>query len=170
MDLIYSFNEISHILIDFECITKFRIGLFDNHFHEILSYPSRLSNFCKTIRSDESLNLQCQQCDYHSFQHCKSHGHSYVYQCHLGLTEIIVPIQTNISIIGYLMCGQIFTQNISYENFIRQYPHISSTSVDLKQLKSTLHNKKIVTKDIIASTTRFMNILHITYHMPNTFF
>ena len=68
------------------------------------------------------------------------------------------------------MCGQIFTQNISYENFIRQYPHISSTSVDLKQLKSTLHNKKIVTKDIIASTTRFMNILHITYHMPNTIF
>lgn len=56
------------------------------------------------------------------------------------------------------MCRQIFTQNISYENFIRQYPHISSTSVDLKQLKSALHNKKIVTKDIIASTTRFMNI------------
>lgn len=67
MDLIYSFNEISHILIDFECITKFRIGLFDNHFHEILSYPSVYQIFVKLFDLMNHSICNAKECDYHSF-------------------------------------------------------------------------------------------------------
>lgn len=115
MDLRYSFQSLSQILQDFHSLTNLRIALMDQEFHEVLAYPSRLCDFCREIRQNDSINKKCLQCDYKAFSHCRHTKQAYLYQCHIGLTEIIVPILSNGHILGYLMCGQIL-QNTSDSN------------------------------------------------------
>ena len=108
MNLIYSFDEINKILFDFNKLTNFRIALFDNNFTEFLSCPTRLSRFCKTLREDITLNEKCHRCDFEGFVKCTNERKTIIYQCHMGMTEIISPIISSDTIIGYVMCGQFF--------------------------------------------------------------
>ena len=114
MDGCFNISEINSVLQAFYRITKARIALFDSNFHEYLAYPDRLSPFCKYIRTQETLNARCRECDNCSFAYCRRTGQPYRYRCHLGLTEIIVPIRRDQEIIGYLMCGQIPGEDFPY--------------------------------------------------------
>ena len=115
MNLIYSFDEINKILFDFNKLTNFRIALFDNNFTEFLSCPTRLSRFCKTLREDITLNEKCHHCDFEGFAKCTNERKTIIYQCHMGMTEIISPIISSDTIIGYVMCGQFFSSDSLYK-------------------------------------------------------
>ena len=157
MELIYNINEIKEILIDFHNLTKFRIALFDKDFNELLSYPTRLSNYCKIIRSEPILNTACNNCDYISFSKCKKTQSPVMYECHAGLTELIVPIKSSGTTIGYIMSGQLrntdsaFNWNTILENF-------SKYNLDFKTLKNSYNFRPQLSDHIIKSALNILTI------------
>jgi len=166
MELIYSLNEVSQILVDFYNLTKFRIALFDKNFQELLAYATRLSSFCKNIRTDESLNEKCKFCDYQGFQKCKKTGISNVYQCHIGLSEIIIPVKFNSIIIGYIMSGQIFTTDTPYKNLEELKEFLNEAHIDFHQLALSFKGRKVISSNLLASTVNFMEIM--AYYLYQT--
>ena len=167
MELIYNLQEIRTLLIDFYNLTRVRIAIFDKNFCELHAYPTRLSTFCKTLRADPVLNETCKQCDYSAFSSCKRTKQPIVYQCHAGLTEIIVPLQSSDMIIGYLMAGQIYNSQTPYDTWDKVQNLLKeSTGLDLGQLKQAYHTRPKIHASKIGSITNMLKIC--SYYLLKT--
>ncbi len=159
MELSFSLNDVKKTLEDFYNITNFRIALFDEHFNELLAYPSRLSDFCKIIRSDHELYESCRFCDFNGFCRCQKTKEPVIYQCHMNLTEIIFPIISSNVIIGYLMCGQIHTDETdsAVQSMVCNYT--SSNGINTDDLMMIHKKQPITSLKVIDSILHFLNII-----------
>lgn len=165
MNFYYSFQALSQVLLDFYHLTDLRIAFMNQEFQEVLAYPSRLSNFCKEYRTDESNNKKCLQCDHKAFSHCSQIKCSYVYQCHLGLTEIIVPIIFEDKILGYLMCGQLLYNNPANSFFPPETAFKKLQLVPETKIFSTLRMLEIISKHLTTSDFILQNPNTLSYKL-----
>lgn len=159
MELLYDLKEIRKFLVDFYNVTECRVALFDLEFNEIQSYPTRLSTFCSILRNETNLNQLCRNCDYNSFELCKATKKIMIYECHAGLTEIIIPIlsKTN-TIMAYIMCGQTFQTTSSFNTWDKIYAYLKNYNLDFENLKQsyTAQNKTTALK--INSTANILSL------------
>ena len=118
MDFNYSLEKVTSVLEDFYALTNYRIALFDASFHELVAIPSRISERCKLLREDETFHLACLACDYKNFQKVKETKQALIYQCHAGLSEMIIPLLSKDIIIGYFMCGQVNIETPEEESLL----------------------------------------------------
>ncbi|MBP3478440.1 MAG: PocR ligand-binding domain-containing protein [Oscillospiraceae bacterium] len=98
------------VLKDFYILTKIRIGVFDNEFQELLSYPTEQQGFCGVLRMDAEEDAKCHASNRRGCVKCAKTQTLTFYRCHAGLTEAVVPISDRSGIIGYVMFGQILPQ------------------------------------------------------------
>ena len=110
MSIQFQREEMMELLKDFYTLTKLRIVLFDDEFREITSWPGRHSTYCQLIRADSEAKNACNQCDLQACMKCRKSGKLYMYQCHAGLWETVVPLQYESVVIGYLMFGQVLME------------------------------------------------------------
>lgn len=117
------------LLKDFYVLTKIRIVLFDSKFRELMSYPPKQQGFCGVLRATQEGDAKCSESDRGGCVRCTKTQGAAVYKCHAGLTEVVVPIQDQNGIFGYVMFGQIIPRE-SYEEtkrqIERQYPQYAS--------------------------------------------
>jgi len=107
MNLRLETQELRELLVDFYILTKIRIVIFDNEFSEILAYPEKPCDFCTVIKNNPTAKSHCDSSDREACKICLSSGKLYMYKCHAGLIEVVVPIKVNDIILGYIMFGQI---------------------------------------------------------------
>ena len=100
-------NNLYQILKDFHTLTKIRIVLIDGDFNEMISYPPEQKGFCSIIRKNIEINAKCVECDREACQRCAKNKELIKYQCHSGLTEVVVPIYDRDGVMGYAMFGQV---------------------------------------------------------------
>lgn len=158
MTLMYNFKEIESILIDIHNLTKFRIAIFDNNFQELLSYPNRLSSFCKIVRSDSTLNNKCRKCDFYHFSECEKTKEPIIYTCHAGLSEMIIPISSTGLIIGYIMLGQIYCCDMPRTEIRKIYNTLCNFDIDINKLRIVSNTVPKVSKSNINSACNLTNI------------
>lgn len=106
-----SMDELNRVLKDFYNLTQFKIVLYDSSRHVLTTYPNTMSAFCSGVRRSPLLAEKCIECDNHGFDICDQTRKPYIYKCHLGITEAVVPIYANDINIGYLMFGQILSDD-----------------------------------------------------------
>lgn len=158
MDLIYNLKEIRTLLIDFYTLTGLRVAIFDKHFHELDAHPSRLCSFCKLVRTSSPINDTCKACDFSAFSRCKKERRPIIYHCHLGLTEIIVPIEASEIIIGYLMAGQIFDTQTPYPGWDSIYEKLQPFFPDPAPVFRTYRSRPRISSDKTRAAAHFMEI------------
>lgn len=100
-------NELKKICIDFFNLAGTGFSLWDEAKNNIFSYPESHCSFCKCIRENRDLYLNCIKSDTKGLKEVDRTKKPYIYTCHMGLTEAIVPILQDDEIAGYLMMGQI---------------------------------------------------------------
>ena len=98
---------LKELMQSFYTLTGIKIVIFDNAYHEILSYPETHCNFCTLMHSMETTRCKCIESNENSFRKCKKTAQLEVYHCHAGLVEAVAPLIDNGAIIGYVMFGQI---------------------------------------------------------------
>ncbi len=157
MELVYNLDEIRSIFVDFHNLTKFRIALFDENFSELLSYPNRLSTYCKILRSNALLNSACNACDYNAFSKCRHTRSPVTYECHAGLTEIIIPVISDNTIIGYIMSGQLRKEETNF-NWEYILSSLCDYDLDYELLKGAYEHRPQLKFEIIESATRILGI------------
>lgn len=106
-----SMDELNLVLKDFHRLTGFLIVVYDSTRQVLLSYPNKMSRFCSAVRQSPALTARCIQCDNQAFDLCDKTRKPYIYKCHMGITEAVAPIYANDVNIGYLMFGQILSDN-----------------------------------------------------------
>jgi AraC-like DNA-binding protein len=79
----------------------------DNNGFSVYGYPNlSTAPFCCAMRNHPTLNHLCRVSDHRAVSVSQNQNDPYMYTCHAGLTEIIVPVRKSNLIIGYLKCGQ----------------------------------------------------------------
>ena len=110
-------------------ITKLPIAVYDTDMGIIFGYPGSCP-LCSYIVNYPTVISKCIQCDIEGIKICNETGKSYIYKCHLGLLEAIVPIYENNKIVGYLKTGQ----GLPEENYQTCCENLKKLANECKQL------------------------------------
>lgn len=94
------------ICLDFFRLAGMEFSLWDENQHNFYSFPATHKPLCRAARMDPTLEFKCMKSDEEGFREVNRTKSPYVYTCHMGLTEVIIPILQKDEIIGYLMFGQ----------------------------------------------------------------
>ena len=89
---------------------------------------------------------------------CKHLQHLYIYQCHAGLTEAVVPIQSNGLVMGYIMFGQVLSTKSCSTLWQEITEEMSNYNIDKEKLEKAFWKKKNVSMQIIESSANMLEI------------
>ena len=92
---VFDLEKLNRLLRDFYEITKIRITVFDEQFAELTAYPQALSPLCRIVRDTDAGRCACRNCDTAACTRAAADGGAYIYRCHAGLTEAIMPLQVD---------------------------------------------------------------------------
>lgn len=103
----FDLQSLKELLRDFYNLTNIKACLYDYEGNELCFYPQRLSSFCEILRTDDAYDKLCRECDRRAFATCRKTRSQYSYTCHAGLRECVSPIICDNQILGFIMLGQI---------------------------------------------------------------
>lgn len=165
-----SFNrkELEEILKAFYTITKNRIVVFDDEFNKIAAYPEKHLDYCRILRENADARQQCKKCDLEGCRKCKAKRQLYMYECHAGLQEAVLPLWDGDIIIGYLMLGQSILEDgkSKEEKWQELYGRLAHYQIDFSALKECFLKKPMVKEEFLLSSAKIMetcaNHLYLT--------
>ncbi len=124
------------------------------------SSPSPSTHFCDLVHGFGAHEEQtCAHSDKPAKERCRASGRSQVYPCHVGLTDIAVPVICEGKYLGTLFSGQVVTESPTAEGFefvresLKGQPHI-----DLARLEEAYFRVPVVTTAQLAEMVRMMEV------------
>lgn len=99
-------------------LTHIRVAVYNTKFEEILAYPESYTPFCRMVNENKAACDGCELSAAKMCEKCTVTHETVIEKCHMGLTELVAPVYDGVSVIGYIMLGQITTQ-ADHENFAR---------------------------------------------------
>lgn len=161
--MISSFNigKLTSLLKDFYTVSHIRITIFDENFSEIACYPQRRAPFCELIRADDAGRSACSRCDERACRIAAKKHDTYIYVCHAGMKEAIMPIYMSNLVIGYLLFGHV----LSYPDYETAWTQISKKcigyDVDPGTLKTACMQQPLISEEYILSASNIMSAIAI---------
>lgn len=138
--------------------TGIKVVLYDDKREFVYSYPEDMVPFCSAVRLSKRLTQRCLQCDKRGFDECDRIGGVVVYQCHMGLSEAISPIQDNGVTVGYMMLGGVLDEGNHplCRQRIDELPHTLDALKE--QLYGELDTLPVKTGDAIRAAARLLEM------------
>lgn len=155
----FNIEKLTSMLRDFYTVTRIRITVFDEKFREIAAFPKEIAPFCQLIRTDETAASMCAACDREACRTAaKRHG-IYVYQCHAGLKEAIMPIYLGNLVIGYLFFGHVFAYSSYEEGWKVIEEKCAGYRVRISELKAANLKQPLMSEAYILSAANLMQTI-----------
>ncbi len=124
------------------------------------SSPSPSTHFCDLVHGFGSYEEQtCGRSDKPAKERCRATGRSQVYPCHVGLTDIAVPVVCEGRYLGTLFSGQVMAEQPSPGSFalvreaLEGQPHI-----DMAKLEEAYYRVPVVTTAQLAEMVRMLEV------------
>ena len=156
--MISTFNliKLKSLLEDFYRLTKIRITVFDENFHELTAYPEHISPVCQIIRTDGVAAAACKHCDEQACMTAARQHKPFTYRCHAGLTESIAPLFMGNLPIGYLLFGHVFSYASHEEGWQQIEKLCQPYRIDKIRLKEACDQQPLIAGDFITSATHIL--------------
>ena len=124
------------------------------------SSPSPSTFFCDLVHGLGAHEEQtCARSDKPAKERCRATGHSQVYPCHVGLTDIAVPVICEDRYLGTLFSGQVLTEPPTYEGFANVREALAGQShIDFERLEEAYYRIPVVTSAQLAEMVRMMEV------------
>lgn len=106
-----------------------RVSVFNtsNNYVNCVAYPTASldSGFCYKLRFCEKIDDRCLRCDREAQEHVKREKQTYIYHCHLGLTEALIPVMYDGDVAAMFFIGQIVGEGPERPDFGEIYDRLS---------------------------------------------
>lgn len=124
------------------------------------SSPSPSTHFCDLVHGFGTHEEQtCARSDKPAKERCRATGRSQVYPCHVGLTDMAVPVICEGRYLGTLFSGQVLTEPPSPEGFARVSEALQGQPhIDLTKLEEAYYRVPVVTSAQLAEMLRMMEV------------
>lgn len=100
-------ETMQRILDCFVELTGIRAAYYDDHKELVNGKSKDICEFCRLISNYPSLVDGCMQSDMNAFETAERQKSLYLYQCHMGLWEAVIPLSIHGFSAGFLMLGQV---------------------------------------------------------------
>ena len=151
-------NELKKICIDFFNLAGTGFSLWDENRNNIFSYPEKHGPFCKAIRGNKNLYMKCAVSDKEGLDEVDRTKKPYIYTCHMGLTEAIVPILQDEEIAGYLMMGQI-AEKERIDEIIKTVNNLKESKEFKRVLCESVEENTVYSHDKIEYCVNILKVL-----------
>ena len=105
MNILFNNDELLRLLNNLYTLTGIRANIYDFTGKDICLTNDHIS-FCGKINACPEGHQRCLDCDARAVKHCTGKDSIYLYRCHAGLCEAIIPIYSNGMPVAYLAFGQ----------------------------------------------------------------
>ena len=121
-----------------------------HHFHPL----------CEALRNTEKGRILCRKSDDNAASHAKNIGDSYLYKCHAGFFDIVVPLfDKNGIYLGCLSSGQFYIKDEQYPDS-ETFEHLSEiTGVDADKLCEYCRKTVVLTREQIDGVIGFLKLM-----------
>lgn len=136
MELFYNKQEVQTLIQDLHNLTGATVTFYDSDL-KTLEYSRRKTskcNYCSFIQKDSRLANACQLSDELHFATSNTAEQYYIYTCHAGLIEIIVPIYDNNIKLGTIIIGKLRDKEMKFSSPQRIKKFIKTHKLDSKLL------------------------------------
>lgn len=121
MNVLFNNENLVRLINDMHTLTGMWANIFDAdcHVFQMCGVPSR---FCSLVNGSSVGRARCSASDAQAVKRCASSRFFYMYRCHAGLCELLLPIYEGGKQIAYLVLGQMLDDSpISeqWENTLR---------------------------------------------------
>ncbi|MGM9682143.1 MAG: PocR ligand-binding domain-containing protein, partial [Eubacteriales bacterium] len=162
--------EIKDMLINFYRISGIRVGIHDLDGGIIDDYPHEspiLANksFCEKSKCYSPIFVKkCNRCDRDAFEQARFTRRSYVYECHMGFMEAVIPILAGDEVLCFLVIGQVkkkipeakTTEEYIYEFF--KLNKISGPGYSVEQAEKDYERMPCMSRDTFKSFVYFLEL------------
>ena len=124
------------------------------------SSPSPSTYFCDLVHGFGAHEEQtCARSDKPAKERCRATARSQVYPCHVGLTDIAVPVICEDRYLGTLFSGQVLTEAPTPGGFARvREALVGQPHIDLARLEEAYFRVPVVTTAQLAEMVRMMEV------------
>ena len=122
--------------------------------------PSPSTHFCDLVHGfGAHEETTCARSDKPAKERCRATGRSQVYPCHVGLTDIAVPVVCEGRYLGTLFSGQVVTAPPSAEGFARVKEALEGQPhIDMARLEEAYYRVPVVTTAQLAAMVRMLEV------------
>ncbi|MBQ8605156.1 MAG: PocR ligand-binding domain-containing protein [Clostridia bacterium] len=155
MSIYFDVKKINSVLLDFNTATGVRIDLLDADFTPISYSECEANDYCNLIQSTKEGKSACAYSDECLLNKCKKAKATQHQLCHAGLIDTAVPIVHNDEIIGYLLFGQMRSEE-ALPKLTKYFERLGLNAKDTYELYSSI---PIINNDKIESISSIATIL-----------
>lgn len=158
MEYLFSYQKMEELLNHFLNLTDARFSLFDAQFNMVCNSGNQ-SAFCDMIVQNRECGKECPMSDnYHMFKAGKRPDELYIFRCHCGILNAIVPIIHDNVPQGYLMFGQILDQTSMDDQWAQTKELLSwCKTLDMHALKDAFYQLPQYTEERIVSCSKILD-------------
>ncbi|MCL2880086.1 MAG: PocR ligand-binding domain-containing protein [Treponema sp.] len=157
--IVYDKKHLDEIMDAFHTLSGIHVGLHYTNGMAFLSNLSGMSLFCSLIRTNPEIDKKCMDCDLQHMEECKKLNIPVVYNCHMGLTEVIVPLKENNVIICYCMFGQILIEEFKEHSRLLIYNNAKETGFDETILQNAIDKIQCVDSAKLKALVKILEII-----------
>lgn len=140
-------------------LTGVKVAIYNLDYDEIMAYPSHSIDFCEMLRRVPDALRACNESERERCQVCKACASSKTVRCHAGLTEIVIPIDNNGAVVGYIMLGQ-FVGEQDRETFLSQVQRrCAGYSLSPEQIMGNAHKVPSCTDAQMQSIAKIVDVI-----------
>ena len=155
MEVLMKTQEIISVLCELYKITGFRMSLHDKNFAEIAAYPPEKLPLCSRIHEDCREYDKCCEGDGLAFKKILQTKEPIIYTCRYGLTEAVSPLYNFGVLTGFLMMGQIRSDETPTPEAQELLALLANRAPDAVKL---FDSTPVVSKELIESYVKIMTI------------
>ena len=104
-------EKLRELIMAYYNLTHIRVAVYNTSFEEILAYPEQYTPFCAMINNSAAACQGCADSAAKMCEKCTVTHETIIERCHMGLTELVTPLYNGVSVIGYIMLGQIASES-----------------------------------------------------------
>lgn len=135
----------------------------------IVGKDKPLCAFCSNLRIIKGQDDNCIRCDKTAFKIAEETAKPYIYKCHMGLYEAVVPIFIKKALTGYLMLGQVASTEELQSQLRSLEERLLSLKVSAEQRALLMDAFRATTTMSITKIEAAANMLDIiAQHIINT--
>ncbi|MBQ4116182.1 MAG: PocR ligand-binding domain-containing protein [Clostridia bacterium] len=171
-------KEVESVLEKFYKATGISVCIYDLGLEPVIEYPEKSTkleekNFCDVVQDlSSTTRYKCLNCINKAIDQVCQSKEPYIYKCHFGFIEIIIPIIIYGDVVAYVKTGPIRSNSSDKYEFERIMSWISdfelneSTSREVDSLKNSFSKIKVSEKEKIEAFS-FLLYLCVQYICSN---
>lgn len=151
-------EELTKIQNEIVALTNLAIVIVDQEGNYVTE-KTNYSQFCRIFRNNKNLSSYCEKCDIQALNKAFLTRKPYIYRCHSGLIDIVIPILVGGVLIGAFLIGQVILEKDESFNIQQILNDNLGKNIDGEKLKETYKLLPRMTKEQIVSLTNLISYI-----------